>query len=181
MSAAGEHPVLAGPPIGWRELPRRIVRRVPIDQLFREQAGAGAPVGGSAVVGLRSASGYLGAFVRASSRVSGLPAPPAAWKLRPPRPRRGGWFSPGSRFAVGSWVLGSIGFGIHVQWFGRHDATYGAAAGAGVLPVWLWLSNLALLAGPVVDDELGRRPDHARGSPRPTPAGDDARPLGSVR
>jgi len=194
-----------------------------VDHFFNTQGGAGVLVGASIVVGLWSASGYLSAFVRASYRVSGLSAPPAAWRLRPlaflaaiaavlglavailalvltgrvaravlseigfgseadgvwsvirwpliivvvsafvsllfrlrPAEARTGWLTPGILLSVACWILGSVGFGLYVQWFGRHDATYGALAGAIVLLIWLWLSNLALLAGLVVDDELGR-------------------------
>ena len=78
------------------------------------------------------------------------------FRLRPAE-ARSGWLTPGSLLAVGCWILGSVGFGLYIQWFGRHDATYGALAGAIVLLIWLWLSNLALLAGLVVDDERARQ------------------------
>ena len=226
--------VLAGPQPETQEGVGRFIGKISpeaaaalrgsVDHLFNSQGGAGTLVGVSAVVGLRSASGYLSAFVRAAYRVSGLSAPPAAWRLRPlaflgaivavlglaiailalvltgrvaraalseigfgsgadyvwsvarwplilvvvsalvsllfrlrPAEARTGWLTPGSLLAVGCWILGSVGFGLYIQWFGRHDATYGALAGAIVLLIWLWLSNLALLAGLVVDDERARQ------------------------
>jgi hypothetical protein len=38
--------------------------------------------------------------------------------------------------------------------FADYDATYGALAGAVAFAVWLWISNLALLFGMVLDLEL---------------------------
>jgi membrane protein len=60
----------------------------------------------------------------------------------------------GSVAAVLVWLLSSVGFEVWVGNFANYDATYGALAGAVAFAVWLWISNLALLFGMVLDLEL---------------------------
>jgi membrane protein len=84
-------------------------------------------------------------------------------------PREGGrrvrLLSVGSVAAVLVWLVASVGFEVWVAHFASYDATYGALAGTIAFAVWLWISNLALLFGLVLDMELradgagtGRRP-----------------------
>jgi membrane protein len=47
-----------------------------------------------------------------------------------------------------------VGFEIWVGNFADYDATYGALASAVAFVVWLWISNIALLFGMVLDLEL---------------------------
>ena len=64
--------------------------------------------------------------------------------------RRGAEFrliSAGAALAVGIWILASAAFFLYVANFGSYNATYGAFAGAVILLVWLWLTNLVLLFG----------------------------------
>jgi membrane protein len=75
-------------------------------------------------------------------------------------PRDGGrrlrLLSVGSVAAVSAWLLASLGFEIWVANFASYDATYGALAGTIAFAIWLWISNLALLFGLVLDMELAR-------------------------
>ncbi len=63
--------------------------------------------------------------------------------------------TPGAITAVLVWMLASVGFEVWVGAFGKYDATYGTLAGAVAFAIWLWISNLALLFGMVLDLELG--------------------------
>jgi membrane protein len=57
----------------------------------------------------------------------------------------------GAAVAVGIWLAASAGFFFYVANFGSYNATYGAFAGAVILLVWLWLTNVALLFGAEID------------------------------
>jgi membrane protein len=61
--------------------------------------------------------------------------------------RRFQWITPGALFGVFTWLLASIVFFIYVSNFSSYSATYGAFAGAVILLVWLWLTNVVLLFG----------------------------------
>ena len=61
--------------------------------------------------------------------------------------RRFQWITPGAAFGVFAWLLASALFFVYVSNFGSYEATYGAFAGAVILLVWLWLTNLVLLFG----------------------------------
>ncbi len=61
--------------------------------------------------------------------------------------RRFQWITPGAAFGVVAWLLASGGFFLYVANFGSYEATYGAFAGAVILLVWLWLTNVVLLFG----------------------------------
>lgn len=62
--------------------------------------------------------------------------------------------SAGSVAAVLVWLVASVGFEVWVAEFASYDATYGTLAGVIAFAIWLWLSNLALLFGLVLDLEL---------------------------
>lgn len=62
--------------------------------------------------------------------------------------------STGSVVAVLVWLVASVGFEVWVGEFASYDATYGTLAGVIAFAVWLWISNLALLFGMVLDLEL---------------------------
>lgn len=66
--------------------------------------------------------------------------------------------SVGALAAVLAWTLASAAFEVWVTNFADYDVTYGALGGAIALAIWLWLSNLALLFGIVLDLELGSPP-----------------------
>jgi membrane protein len=57
------------------------------------------------------------------------------------------WITPGAVVGVVLWILASALFFVYVSNFSSYSATYGAFAGAVILLVWLWVTNLALLFG----------------------------------
>jgi membrane protein len=61
--------------------------------------------------------------------------------------RRFRWITPGAVGGVLLWIVASAGFFVYVSHFSSYSATYGAFAGAVILLVWLWLTNVALLFG----------------------------------
>ncbi len=75
-----------------------------------------------------------------------------------PNARQGGfrWVTPGGLFAVVLWLIVSGGFAVYAGNFASYNKTYGALAGAVVFLVWLWLTNIAILAGAELDAELER-------------------------
>jgi membrane protein len=61
--------------------------------------------------------------------------------------RRFRWITPGAVVGVLLWIAASGLFFVYVANFSSYSATYGAFAGAVILLVWLWVTNLALLFG----------------------------------
>lgn len=61
--------------------------------------------------------------------------------------RRFRWITPGAIFGVTMWIIASVLFFLYVSNFSSYNATYGAFAGAVILLVWLWLTNVVLLFG----------------------------------
>jgi membrane protein len=61
------------------------------------------------------------------------------------------WFSAGSLVAVVVWAAASAAFAFYLGNFGSYDATYGTLAGLVALLVWLWITNIAILFGHVLD------------------------------
>jgi membrane protein len=57
------------------------------------------------------------------------------------------WITPGSVVGVVLWIAASVLFFVYVSNFSSYGATYGAFAGAVILLVWLWLTNVVLLFG----------------------------------
>jgi membrane protein len=86
--------------------------------------------------------------------------------------RRGAQFrliSAGAAVAVTIWLAASAGFFVYVANFGSYNATYGAFAGAVILLVWLWLTNVALLFGAEIDAvraEVSQAVDRPSSAPR---------------
>jgi membrane protein len=66
------------------------------------------------------------------------------------------WVTPGSLIAIAAWGIASAGFAFYVANFGSYDKTYGTLGGLIVLLVWLWITNLAILAGHELNAELER-------------------------
>ncbi|MQA95361.1 MAG: YihY family inner membrane protein [Streptosporangiales bacterium] len=64
--------------------------------------------------------------------------------------------TPGSVLAVLVWLVASAGFSFYATTLGDYGRTYGAVAGAVVVVIWLWLSNVAVLLGLGFDAELER-------------------------
>ncbi|MBA3328231.1 MAG: YihY/virulence factor BrkB family protein [Solirubrobacterales bacterium] len=82
-------------------------------------------------------------------------------------PRKLRWISPGALTGVLIWILASAGFFLYVANFGSYGATYGAFAGAVILLLWLYLSNIAFLFGAELNAELERAEIAGRGGPPP--------------
>ena len=65
-------------------------------------------------------------------------------------------FSTGALVGVILWIAISVLFAIYVQNFGSYDRVYGALGGVVIFLTWMWLSNVAMLAGAEVNDVLDR-------------------------
>ncbi|WP_250305576.1 YihY/virulence factor BrkB family protein [Streptomyces sp. A 4/2] len=63
---------------------------------------------------------------------------------------------PGGVLAALLWLTASAGFTAYATGFGTYSRLYGSLAGVVVFLVWLWVSNLALLAGAQFNAELSR-------------------------
>ncbi len=57
------------------------------------------------------------------------------------------WITPGAIFGVVVTIVASGLFFFYVSNFSSYSATYGAFAGAVILLIWLWLTNVVLLFG----------------------------------
>jgi membrane protein len=63
----------------------------------------------------------------------------------------------GTAFSLVAWLLVSGAFALYVATLGSYQATYASLAGAIVFLIWLWISNIALLAGIALNAELALR------------------------
>ncbi|MEV0189633.1 YihY/virulence factor BrkB family protein [Kitasatospora purpeofusca] len=85
---------------------------------------------------------------------------------------------PGGVLAAALWLLFSAGFALYTSALGTYSRLYGSLAGTVVFLIWLWLSNLALLAGAQFTAELRRAAPGPGGAPGPDvkqPPGDPGR------
>ncbi len=82
-------------------------------------------------------------------------------------PRRVRVITPGAITGVLIWIVASVGFFFYVSNFGKYGATYGAFAGAVILLLWLYISNLAFLVGAEVNAVIDGAAEKSR---RPAPA-----------
>jgi membrane protein len=199
--------------------------RGPVETVVNSNTGAGAALVISLAVALWTASGYVGAFIRASNSIYEVEEGRPFWKLRPlqvavtltmvlllalvlvaivltgplanavgdvlgisgtlvtvwqfakwpllaavvvtmlaflyyaaPNVKQPSfkWMTPGSVLAITIWVVASIGFALYVANFGSYNKAYGSLAGAVVFLIWLWLSNVAVLAGAELNAEIER-------------------------
>jgi membrane protein len=73
--------------------------------------------------------------------------------------------APGAGAALLVWIMASLAFAIFVANFAAYNATYGSIAGVIVFLVWLWISNLAVLAGAELNAELERHREARPGVP----------------
>ncbi|MFD4421133.1 YihY/virulence factor BrkB family protein [Agromyces sp. NPDC058484] len=75
-----------------------------------------------------------------------------------PNVKRGNlrWFSVGAVAALLAWMITTVLFGGYALGFGSYERMYGALGGAVAFLLWLWLSNLAMLFGAVLDTEVER-------------------------
>jgi len=71
------------------------------------------------------------------------------------------WITAGAVVGVVLWIIASALFFVYVSNFSSYSATYGAFAGAVILLVWLWVTNVALLFGAELNAVVDlRRTDH---------------------
>ena len=75
------------------------------------------------------------------------------------------WLSPGAVLAILVWIAASALFGLYVANVAVYGATYGSLGGVIVFLVWLWLTNVALLLGAVLDGEVERARELQAGMP----------------
>jgi membrane protein len=73
--------------------------------------------------------------------------------------------APGAGVALLIWIMASLAFAIFVANFASYNATYGGIAGVIVFLVWLWVSNVAVLAGAELNAELERNRELRAGVP----------------
>ena len=64
------------------------------------------------------------------------------------------WVTPGSAFAVVSWLVISLGLRFYVGYFDYYNATYGSIGGVILLMLWLYWSGVALLFGAEIDSTI---------------------------
>ena len=81
------------------------------------------------------------------------------------QPRSFRWVTPGAVVGVLLWLAASFGLSTYVSKVADVGAIYGAFAGAIVLVVWLWLSNVALLLGAELNAAIERERDPVPGVP----------------
>ncbi|MFE5094865.1 YihY/virulence factor BrkB family protein [Streptomyces sp. NPDC056638] len=63
---------------------------------------------------------------------------------------------PGGVLAALLWLVASAGFAVYATRIGSYSRLYGSLAGVVVFLVWIWFTNLALLAGAQFNAELAR-------------------------
>lgn len=63
-------------------------------------------------------------------------------------------FTPGAIVGVLAWLGMSALFGMYLQHFNSYETTYGALGGAIIFLLWLWLTNIMVLAGAEINDVL---------------------------
>ncbi|MET7368098.1 YihY/virulence factor BrkB family protein [Streptomyces sp. NPDC005566] len=63
---------------------------------------------------------------------------------------------PGGVLAAFLWLVASAGFALYATHIGSYSRLYGSLAGLVVFLIWIWFTNLALLAGAQFNVELGR-------------------------
>lgn len=67
------------------------------------------------------------------------------------------WVSLGAAFAVGSWIVVSLGFRFYVSNFGSYQETYGSLAAIIVVLTWLFLSAAVVIIGAEINSETERQ------------------------
>jgi membrane protein len=100
-----------------------------------------------AVVGLVSLVVRWGAAVALLALAVGLLVRYAPVVRRPVR-----WVSLGTGLVVGTWALGSAGYGLYVTKVADYGSVFGGLSAAFVLMTFLYLSSIAFLAGVLVDE-----------------------------
>lgn len=66
------------------------------------------------------------------------------------------WISVGAASALVAWVVTTFAFLLYVTAVATYQRVYGVLGGVLAFLLWVWLSNLAVLAGAVLDTEVER-------------------------
>lgn len=74
---------------------------------------------------------------------------------------------PGGVLAAFLWLIASAGFALYATHIGSYSRLYGSLAGLVVFLIWVWFTNLALLAGAQFNVELARPAREASGEAVP--------------
>jgi membrane protein len=72
------------------------------------------------------------------------------------RPVSVAWISPGTYMFLLTWIFATIGFNYYISNFANYDKIYGSLAGAVIILLWLWITNVALLLGAELNSEVAR-------------------------
>ncbi|MFD8208814.1 YihY/virulence factor BrkB family protein [Streptomyces sp. NPDC059695] len=78
------------------------------------------------------------------------------FRTGPPSARLRRHSLPGGTLAAVLWLCASAGFALYTAVLGTYSRLYGSLGGFVVFLIWLWLSNVSLLAGAQFTAELGR-------------------------
>ncbi|MGW1469106.1 YihY/virulence factor BrkB family protein [Streptomyces sp. NPDC002308] len=83
---------------------------------------------------------------------------------------------PGGVLAAVLWLVASAGFALYASHVGTYSRLYGSLAGLVVFLIWVWFTNLALLAGAQFNAELAaeRKVRDARPAVPPQGSGEEA-------
>ncbi|UJA19417.1 YihY/virulence factor BrkB family protein [Thermoleophilia bacterium SCSIO 60948] len=73
------------------------------------------------------------------------------WSAPEARGKSLGRLLPGALVAVATWAVASAGFAVYVSELASYNELYGGLAGLIVFLAWLWLTNMALLYGAVLN------------------------------
>jgi membrane protein len=95
------------------------------------------------------------------------------YHLAPAVRQRWYWLTPGSTFAVLSWLVASLTLRLYVTYFGSYNATYGSIGGVILLLLWFYVSGLALLVGGEINSVIAQAAAE-RGERIATPLEDEA-------
>ncbi|WP_164863671.1 YihY/virulence factor BrkB family protein [Agromyces sp. LHK192] len=78
------------------------------------------------------------------------------WASPNVRRRNFRWFGVGATVAMIGWIAVTVLFGWYVFSFGTYERNYGVLGFAVAFLLWVWLSNLAIMFGAVLDTEVER-------------------------
>jgi membrane protein len=87
------------------------------------------------------------------------------YHLAPAAVRTWSLITPGSTFALVSWLSMSLGLRFYVNNFGSYNATYGSIGGVILLMLWLYWSGVALLVGAELDSAIEHAAAENAGAP----------------
>jgi len=69
------------------------------------------------------------------------------------------WITPGTVFAIFSWICASLAFSYYINHFSSYDRTYGSLGAVIILLLWLYISGFIILVGAAINSVI----EHASG------------------